>query len=217
MISSLKSAGGSCGAYIGAARERQAAPGAASDQANIAGRALRTSSAGLQQFRQYEPCMQRASWSFNRPGRLQPTGLRRVRPRWRQLPLGLVGMADTAEIAGKAAGIAVIGTDRTSRWPGQWDDGCYMRSAVPRNHLQPDELVRCHHNIDYEAELAMNSRITETSEQIDRETSRLICDAVGDRLQQSLRPEGSALPTYLEHLMDELRKQEASSRQMPPN
>lgn len=63
----------------------------------------------------------------------------------------------------------------------------------------------------------MNSRITETSEQIDRETSRLICDAVGDRLQHSLRPEGSALPTYLEHLMDELRKQEASSRQMPPN
>ena len=32
------------------------------------------------------------------------------------------------------------------------------------------------------------------SEQIDRRTSRSICDAVGERLQQSLRPE-SRLPT----------------------
>jgi len=63
----------------------------------------------------------------------------------------------------------------------------------------------------------MNSRITETSEQIDRRTSRSICDAVGERLQQSLRPEGSALPTHLEHLMAELRQQDANGRQMPSN
>ena len=43
------------------------------------------------------------------------------------------------------------------------------------------------------------------SEQIDRRTSRSICDAVGERLQQSLRPE-SRLPTHLEALMNELRK-----------
>lgn len=45
------------------------------------------------------------------------------------------------------------------------------------------------------------------TEQIDRRTSRSICDAVGERLQQSLRPE-PRLPTHLEQLMDELRKRE---------
>lgn len=45
------------------------------------------------------------------------------------------------------------------------------------------------------------------SEQIDRRTSRSICDAVGERLQQSIRPE-PWLPTHLEHLLDELRRRE---------
>ncbi|MBR1176016.1 MULTISPECIES: hypothetical protein [Bradyrhizobium] len=45
------------------------------------------------------------------------------------------------------------------------------------------------------------------SEQIDRRTSRSICDAVGERLQQSLRPE-SRLPTHLESLLNELRKRD---------
>ena len=53
----------------------------------------------------------------------------------------------------------------------------------------------------------MNSRITDASEPIDRKTSRSICDAVGERLQQSLRPELYAL-LHLEHLMDELRKRD---------
>jgi len=35
----------------------------------------------------------------------------------------------------------------------------------------------------------MNSRITDDIEPIDRKTSRSICDAVGERLQQDLRPE----------------------------
>lgn len=48
------------------------------------------------------------------------------------------------------------------------------------------------------------------TDQIDRRTSRAICDAVGERLQQSLRPE-PRLPTHLEHLMDELRKRERES------
>ena len=34
----------------------------------------------------------------------------------------------------------------------------------------------------------MNSRFTDNSEGIDRKTSRSICDAVGERLQQNLRP-----------------------------
>jgi hypothetical protein len=52
----------------------------------------------------------------------------------------------------------------------------------------------------------MNSRITDNSEPIDHRTSRSICDAVGERLQQNLRP--SHLPSHLEHLMDELRKRD---------
>lgn len=45
------------------------------------------------------------------------------------------------------------------------------------------------------------------SEQIDRRTSRSICNAVGERLQQSIRPE-PRLPTHLEQLLDELRRRE---------
>jgi len=48
------------------------------------------------------------------------------------------------------------------------------------------------------------------SEQIDRRTSRSICDAVGERLEQSLRPD-PRLPTHLEQLMDELRKRDRDS------
>jgi hypothetical protein len=52
----------------------------------------------------------------------------------------------------------------------------------------------------------MNSRITNQSEEIDRKTSRSICDAVGERLQQNLRlgPPSS----HLQHLMDELRRRD---------
>jgi hypothetical protein len=56
----------------------------------------------------------------------------------------------------------------------------------------------------------MNSRITDTSETIDYKTCRSICDAVGERLQQSLRPE--RLSSHLEHLMDELRKRDIEDR-----
>jgi len=52
----------------------------------------------------------------------------------------------------------------------------------------------------------MNSRITDNSDMIDRKTCRSICDAVGERLQQNPRPE--RLTSYLQHLMDELRKRD---------
>jgi hypothetical protein len=59
----------------------------------------------------------------------------------------------------------------------------------------------------------MNSRITDNSEPIDRKTSRSICDAVGERLQQSLRPDDSPrLSSHLEHLLDELRKRDSEDR-----
>jgi hypothetical protein len=63
----------------------------------------------------------------------------------------------------------------------------------------------------------MNSRITDNSEQIDRKTSRSICDAVGERLQQDLRPEPSHLSSHLQHLLDELRRQDAAGRTMSSN
>ncbi|MBR0827984.1 hypothetical protein JQ596_20840 [Bradyrhizobium manausense] len=53
----------------------------------------------------------------------------------------------------------------------------------------------------------MPGRFASNSEQIDRRTSRSICDAVGERLQQSLRPE-PRLTSHLEHLLNELRKRD---------
>ncbi len=53
----------------------------------------------------------------------------------------------------------------------------------------------------------MNGRIADDREPIDRKTCRSICDAVGQRLQQSLRPEPRLTP-YLQYLMDELRKRD---------
>lgn len=57
------------------------------------------------------------------------------------------------------------------------------------------------------------SRITD----IDYRTSRSICDAVGERLQQSLRPDLSGLSPHLQHLLDELRKQDRESQRRLPN
>jgi hypothetical protein len=56
-------------------------------------------------------------------------------------------------------------------------------------------------------ELAMNSRINSDLEQIDHRTSRSICDAVGERLQQSMRPETELSP-HLQRLVDELRRRD---------
>ena len=63
----------------------------------------------------------------------------------------------------------------------------------------------------------MNSRITDNSAQIDRKTSRSICDAVGERLQQDLRPEPSRLSSHLEHLLDELRRRDNEGKLMSSN
>jgi hypothetical protein len=58
----------------------------------------------------------------------------------------------------------------------------------------------------------MGGRIADNSELIDHRTSRSICDAVGERLQQSLRPDSSRLPPHLQHLIDELRRREREDR-----
>jgi hypothetical protein len=58
----------------------------------------------------------------------------------------------------------------------------------------------------------MNSRTADIAEGIDRKTSRSICDAVGERLQQNLRPESLALSPRLQHLMDELQRRDPETR-----
>ncbi len=63
----------------------------------------------------------------------------------------------------------------------------------------------------------MSSRINDNSEQIDRKTCRSICDAVGERLQQNLRPDSSRLSSHLQHLMDELRRRDNEGRPMSSN
>jgi hypothetical protein len=52
-------------------------------------------------------------------------------------------------------------------------------------------------------ELVMDSRINPVFEQIDHRTSRSICDAVGERLQQSMLPE-TELSSRLQQLVNEL-------------
>ena len=46
-------------------------------------------------------------------------------------------------------------------------------------------------------------------ESLDHKSSRAICDAVGERLQQVLRPESTGPSSHLQRLVDELRRREA--------
>jgi hypothetical protein len=55
--------------------------------------------------------------------------------------------------------------------------------------------------------MIMDTRINNQLEEIDHRTSRSICDAVGERLQQSIRPEPSLSP-HLQMLVDEMRRRE---------
>ncbi len=45
-------------------------------------------------------------------------------------------------------------------------------------------------------------------EDIDRKTSRSICDAVGERLQQSLRPQFMGPSPRLDRLIEQMRERE---------
>ena len=63
----------------------------------------------------------------------------------------------------------------------------------------------------------MNSRTNEDSEGIDDKTSRSICEAVAERLQQSLRAEPSRLSSHLERLMDELRRRDEGGSRVTSN
>jgi hypothetical protein len=54
----------------------------------------------------------------------------------------------------------------------------------------------------------MDGRITSKSEQIDHKTCVSICDAIGERLQQSLRPDAELSPR-LRELVEELRRRDS--------
>jgi hypothetical protein len=53
----------------------------------------------------------------------------------------------------------------------------------------------------------MDTRINNDFEQIDHKTCVSICDAIGERLQQNLRPEAELSPR-LRELVDELRRRD---------
>jgi len=53
----------------------------------------------------------------------------------------------------------------------------------------------------------MEARINNDFEQIDHKTCVSICDAIGERLQQNLRPEAELSPR-LRELIDELRRRD---------
>jgi hypothetical protein len=54
----------------------------------------------------------------------------------------------------------------------------------------------------------MNAQNNGDLEQIDHRTSRSICDAIGERLHQNLRPE-TELPLRLRELVDALRRRDS--------
>ena len=53
----------------------------------------------------------------------------------------------------------------------------------------------------------MDARINSDIEQIDHKTCLSICDAIGERLQQSLRPDTDLSPR-LRELVDQLRRRD---------
>ena len=53
----------------------------------------------------------------------------------------------------------------------------------------------------------MEARINDNFQQIDHKTCASICDAIGERLQQSLRAENDLTPR-LRELVDELRRRD---------
>ena len=54
----------------------------------------------------------------------------------------------------------------------------------------------------------MTALETHNDETFDRKTSRSICDAVGERLQQFLRPHQMDRSPHLDDLIEELRRRE---------
>lgn len=62
----------------------------------------------------------------------------------------------------------------------------------------------------------MTTLETHDRESIDGKTSRSICDAVGERLQQYLKPQMLVPSPHLDHLLDELDRTEREGREDRP-
>ena len=58
----------------------------------------------------------------------------------------------------------------------------------------------------------MKNANADDAEMLDHRSSRSICAAVGERLQQALRLDSGMTP-YLQHLVDELRKRDEDDDQ----
>jgi len=61
-------------------------------------------------------------------------------------------------------------------------------------------------------DIAMPSRSSEFLAPLDRKTSRSICEAVGERLQRSLPPDGARPSRNLQLLLEELRRHDEMPR-----
>jgi hypothetical protein len=59
--------------------------------------------------------------------------------------------------------------------------------------------------------MVMKSQIADNIEPLDHKSTRSICEAVGERLQQMLRPDRAGPSSYLQHLLDELRKRDEAT------
>jgi hypothetical protein len=84
--------------------------------------------------------------------------------------------------------------------------------SLAGNHFQAHDLIWRHFNCT-ERQMPTTGPSTDSTDPIDGKTSRSICNAVGERLQQSIRPDPERLPERLRHLMDALRQQDAKTRQ----
>jgi len=54
----------------------------------------------------------------------------------------------------------------------------------------------------------MKNQYAEDIQALDHKSSRSICDAVGERLQQILRPDSTGISPHLQHLVDEFRRRD---------
>jgi hypothetical protein len=60
----------------------------------------------------------------------------------------------------------------------------------------------------------MIDHIAGSREPLDHDTSRSICDAIGERLRRDLGPKSRTLPPRLQWLLDELRRQDIADRRV---
>lgn len=57
----------------------------------------------------------------------------------------------------------------------------------------------------------MQKRISDDEQAIDRATSASICTAIGERLRRSLASDTSEMPSHLQSLLDEMRRQDEAN------